>query len=276
MAPRATWKGFIKVSELTVPIALYAGATTSERLSFHIINRKTGNRVHREYVDEKTGKPVAREQQVKGYETGENKYVILEPEEIAEAVPDSDKALRIEAFIDYPDVDTVYLDKPYYLAPYDKLGSDAFAIIREGMKRKKVVALARAVLFRRVRTLLIRADDKGLVANTLNFDYEVRNANKVFEELPQVKIQGEMLELAKHIIGTMRGKFDPSKFDDRYEEALAELVRAKIEGRAIKAPKPPKETKVVSLLDALRQSAKAPKAAASRKESEPAKRKKAS
>ena len=257
MAPRATWKGYVKVAELSFPVALYAGATTSKRVSFHVLNRKTGNRVHRQYVDEETEKPVERDQQVKGYETGEGQYVILEPEEIAEVVPESDKTIRIEAFIDCPQIDTVYFDKPYYLTPPDGLLGEPFSVLREGMRRKKVAALARAVLFRRVRTLLIRAQGPGLVANTLNFDYEVRSAAEVFEDLPEMKISREMLDLAKHIIDTKAGHFDPRAFDDRYDQALAELVKAKMEGREIEAPKRPKETKVVNLMDALRRSAKA-------------------
>ena len=282
MAPRATWKGYVKVSELAFPVALYAGATTSKRVAFHILNRKTGNRVHRQYFDEETEKSVERDQQVKGYETGEGQYVVLQPEEIAAVVPDSDKTIRIEAFIPCPDVDTVYLDKPYFLAPTDGVLGESFAVLCEGMRRKKVAALGRAVLFRRVRALLLRPQGPGLVANTLNFNYEVRGADEVFDDLPELKIKGEMLDLAKHIIDTKAGEFDPRSFDDRYDQALAELVKAKLEGREIKPPKRPKETKVVDLMDALKRSAeasgKAPKKAAKktkRKAAEPERRRKA-
>lgn len=257
MAPRATWKGYLKVAELAVPVALYAGATASKRVSFHILNRATGHRVRRQYVDEVTGRPVEREQQVKGYRTGENEYLILQPEEIAEAVPESDKTLRIEAFISCPEVDTVYFDRPYFLAPSNAVSGESFAVLREGMKREKVAALARAVLFRRVRTLLIRAEGQGLVAHTLKFDYEVRPAAEIFDDIPEVKIEGEMLDLGKHIIDTKAGTFDPRAFDDRYDQALAELVKAKMEGREIKPPAPREEPKVASLMDALRRSAEA-------------------
>ncbi len=257
MAPRATWKGHLKLAELAFPVALYAGATTSTRVSFHILNRKTGNRVNRQYYDEETEEPVDREHQVKGYETADGQVVILQPEEIAEAVPESDKTIRIEAFLACRDVDTLYFDKPYFIAPPDGILGESFAVLREGMRRKKVAALGRAVLFRRVRTLMLRAQGPGLVANTLNFDYEVRSAAEAFDELPETKIQGEMLELAKHIIATKSGAFDPRAFDDRYDQAVAELVKAKIEGREIKRAAPPKDTKVTSLMDALRESAKA-------------------
>ncbi|ASY73264.1 Ku domain protein (plasmid) [Sinorhizobium fredii CCBAU 83666] len=180
---------------------------------------------------------------------------MLEPEEIAAAVPESDKTLSVSAFIACGDIDDVYFDKPYYLAPTKSHAEDAFALIREGMRKKKVAAIARAVLFRRVRTLLIRAYEDGLIATTLNFDYEVRSAKEAFDEVPDLKIEGEMLELAEHIIKTKRGKFDPANFDDRYEAALAELVKAKLEGKKIEPRKEPKREKVVDLMEALRQSA---------------------
>ena len=257
MTARAAWKGTIKLVELAFPVALYAAATTSKRISFHILNRETGNRVHREYVDEKTEAPVEKGDQVKGYETGTDQYIILDPEEIAEAVPESDKTLRIEAFIPCSAIETVYFDKPYFIAPADEMFSDSFAVLREGMRKKKVAALARTVLFRRMRTVMIRAQGLGLVAHTLNFDYEVRSAEEVFDDLPDFKVEGEMLDLAKHIIETKSGDFDPRDFDDRYDTAVGELVKAKIEGRKIKAPKPQKEEKVTSLMDAFRESAKA-------------------
>ncbi|APG94387.1 Ku protein [Sinorhizobium americanum] len=258
MAPRANWKGYLKVAEVSCPVALYTAASTSERIAFHTINRATGHRVHRQFVDSETGKPVEKDDQVKGYEVGSGDYVVLEPEEIAAAVPESDKTLSISAFIACGDIDNVYFDKPYYLAPTKSHAEDAFALIREGMRKKNVAAIARAVLFRRVRTLLIRAYEDGLIATTLNFDYEVRSAEEAFDDVPDLKIEGEMLELAEHIIKTKRGKFDPAKFDDRYEAALAELVKAKLEGKKIEPRKEPKLEKVVDLMEALRQSAGVP------------------
>ncbi|HVW92842.1 MAG TPA: Ku protein [Devosia sp.] len=256
MMPRANWKGVLKVAEVTCPVSLYTAASTSERIAFHILNRKTGNRVHREYVDEETGKPVEAADQVKGYETGAGDYIVLEPEEIAEAVPESDKTLDVEAFIGLEEVDDTYFDRPYYLAPSTPAAQEAFALLREGMRQQKVGAVARTVLFRRLRPVMITAHDSGLVATTLNFDYEVRSAAEAFRDIPDLKIEGEMLDLARHIISTKAGTFEPEKFDDRYEAALAELVRAKIEGRKIPAkPKPAPATKPNQLLEALRQSA---------------------
>lgn len=257
MATRALWKGHLSIGELNCAVALYAAVTTSDRVSFHIVNRKTGNRVRREYVDEETGKPVDRDDQVKGYETSKGNYVLLEPDEIAAAVPESDKTLAVESFVPCDEVDRVYFDKPYFVAPADDAAEEAFAVMREGMRKKQVVALARAVLFRRVRTLLIRPRGCGLLANTLNFDYEVRAADDAFDAVPELKIKGEMLDLAKHIIDTKSGTFDPSAFDDRYDAALAELVKAKAEGREIEKPKRKREGKVIDLMEALRESAAA-------------------
>ena len=254
---RAIWKGYLSIGELSCGIALHAAATTSERISFHIVNRKTGNRVRRDYVDEQSGEPVAREDQVKGYETAKGSYVVLEPQEIAAAVPESDKRLTVEHFIPCGEVDTASFDKPYFVTPADEGAEEAFALMREGLRRKKVAAVARAVLFRRVRTVMLRPRGCGLMANTLNFDYEVLPAEKAFADIPPMKIKREMLDLARHIIATKEGAFDPAAFDDRYDAALAELVKAKIEGREIRKPKRKAEGKVIDLMEALRESAAA-------------------
>ncbi|RGP35951.1 Ku protein [Pseudotabrizicola alkalilacus] len=256
MAPRANWKGILKVAEVSCPVALYTAASTSDRLAFHTINRATGNRVRREFVDAETGKPVAREDQVKGYEVSDGGHILLDPEDIAATVPESDKVLAIEAFLPCGEIDSVYFDKPYYLAPTDRSGQEAFGLIRDGMSAKNVAAIARTVLFRRMRTVLIRAHGPGLVATTLNFDYEVRSAEAAFKDIPTPKIATEMLDLARHIIETKMGKFDPAAFDDRYETALEELVRVKIEGGKIRPRAAEKREKVVDLMEALRASAK--------------------
>lgn len=260
MAPRANWKGYLKVGELSCQVALYTAASTSDRVSFHIINRATGNRVHRQMVDADTGKAVENEDIIKGYEISSGEYVFLEPDEVKAAVPEADKTLELEAFIPCDGVDTAYLDRPYYLAPADKPSAEIFALIRKGLEEKNVAALARTVLFRRLRTLLIRPGEQGLIASTLNYDYEVRPAKEIFSDIKNFKIDGEMLDLARHIIDTKRGEFDPTEFDDRYETALAELIRAKIEGRKLKKKVKAEPKKVSSLLDALRQSAGTPSA----------------
>ncbi|PYE87870.1 Ku protein [Phyllobacterium leguminum] len=253
--PRANWKGYLKIGELVCPVALYTAASKSERISLHMLNRETHHRLKRHYIDSETGKPVERDEQVKGYEIGKDEYLMLEPEEVAAAIPESNKTLTVSDFIPCNEIDDLYFDKPYYLAPADPRAGEAFVLIREGMREQNVAALAEAVLFRRVRMLLIRPEGVGLIATTLNFDYEVRSASEAFDEVPDMKIKGEMLDLARHIIGTKMGTFDPAEYEDRYEAALGELVKAKIEGRPIEAPKARPTAKVVDLMQALRESA---------------------
>lgn len=258
---RAQWKGFVKFGEVACGVALYTAASTSDRITFNTINTATGNRVNRVFVDSETEDPVPKEAQTKGFEIENGQYIIIDPEEVAATIPESNKTLEIEAFIPCSDIDDVYFDKPYYLTPSDRTGSDAFVALRDGMRKSNVAAIARTVLFRRMRTVLIRPHGKGLIATTLNFDYEVRSSKKAFEEMPKIKIEGEMLDLAKHIISTKKGEFDPATFDDRYEAALAELVKAKIEGKALPKRKKVEVSKPNDLLAALRQSAGMTKAA---------------
>lgn len=267
MAPRANWKGFLKIAELTCPVAIHTAASASNRISFNTVNRETGHGVRREYVDTQTGKPVPKEDQVKGYETAPGEYVLLEPEEVAAAVPQSDKTLTVDAFVKVQDIDDVFFDKPYFLAPDGRQGLEAYALIREGMREAGVAALAQTVLFRRLRTVLIRPFETGMIATTLHFDHEIRSAEEAFSDIAQMRIEGEMLKLAEHIIETKEGRFDPKSFEDRHDAALAELVRAKIEGRKVEIKKPKETAKVIDLMEALRQSAKgaAPQKAAAGK-----------
>lgn len=254
-AHRAQWKGHLKIGDLTCAVGLYTAASTSDRISFHMINEKTGNRLKREFIDGETEEVVERDQQAKGFETENGDYIMIDPEEVAAVVPDSDKMLEAEAFIPCSKIDDVYFDKPYYLVPVDDEAHEAFTTIRDALAKTDATAVARTVLFRRIRTVLIRPHGKGLIATTLNFDYEVRSSKEAFKDVKKVKVQGEMLDLAKHIIDTKKGEFDPAKTDDRYETALAALVKAKAEGKSLPKPKPIKVSKPNDLLKALRESA---------------------
>jgi len=266
MALRANWKGFLKIGEVVCPVALYTAASTSDRIVLHTVNRATGNRVRRVFVDNDTGAPVEREDQVKGYEVAQGDFIMLDPEEVAAVVPESDKTLTVQAFIRCDQIDDVYFDKPYYLAPTDRAAKEAFELIREGMRESEVAAVAQTVLFRRVRSLLIRPYGNGLLGTTLSYDYEVRSSKEAFKQIPDLSIKGEMLELAQHIIKTKYGKFDASTFDDRYESALADLVKAKLEGKKVVRRKQPARHVKGDLLAALRESAKvATKSALKRK-----------
>ena len=255
MSPRASWKGFLKVAELAVPVALYAAGSTSERIAPHTINRPTGHRVRREFVDAETGETVEWDDQVRGYEVAKDEYVAIEPEEIEAVIPHGDKTLSVSAFVDLADVDDLYFDKPYHLGPSDRSADDTFALVREGMRTAKVAAVAEAVLFRRVRTVLIRPFAMGLVASTLNYGYQVRSAAQAFSGISAKAISGEMLDLAVHIIKTKQGEFDPREFHDRYEDALAELVKLKLEGKPVPKRASPRSEAAVNLIQALRDSA---------------------
>lgn len=255
MAYRALWKGDLAVDDLVCGVALYAATSTADRVSFHIINRRTNHRVSRRMVDSDTGRTVQRDDIVKGYETSGGTSVILEPEEIASVVPRSDKTLDVTSFLGIEEIDPVFFEKPYFLMPADEDAVEAFQLIRSGMEKKKVGALARTVLFRRVRNLFIRPASEGMIATTLQFDYEVRAADQAFEGIPDIRIPREMLDLARHIIETKRGQFDPSEFEDRYDDALTELVKAKIEGRKPKQLPRRAASNVTDLMDALRRSA---------------------
>ena len=261
-APRANWRGFLQIGALSCAVGLFTAASTSERLRFNMINRATGNRMNRQFVDSVTGAVVDSADQIKGYEISEGRYLPFEDDEIAAVMPQSDKSLLLESFIPCDQVDTIYFDRPYYLAPSDKASEEVFALIREGLLASSTVGLARTVLFRRLRVLVIRPNpltdndrDRGMIATTLHYDYEVRRAAEVFDDLPAVQTSGEMIDLARHIIETKSGHFHPSEVTDRYEEALAALIRAKTEGRALPKAPAARTEKVVDLLEALRASA---------------------
>lgn len=255
MAPRANWKGTLKLGFLTCPVALYTAVGGGDEIHFNMVNRRTGHRLRRLFVDSETGEPVERDQQVKGYEVDAERYIVLTEEEIEAAIPDSTKTIEIEAFVPRDQVDRVAIDRPYYLAPTDAVGAEAFSVIRTACEKAGVVGIGRTVLFRRDRVLMLCPEGPGFLANLLHFEYEMRDEAQAFDDIPEFKITGEMLDLAKHIIGQKMGAFDPARFEDRYETALMELIRAKQRGETIKPAAAPKRGKVIDLLAALRESA---------------------
>ncbi|WP_425960556.1 Ku protein [Rhizobium nepotum] len=255
MNRRASWKGHLAFADFSCEIGLYSALTSSEKISFNIVNRKTGHRVERQYVDSDTGEAVDREDQVKGYELDNGDHIVIEGDEIATLMPENDKIIRVRHFLGRDEIDKLYFDKPYYLAPTQEGGEEALTLLAKAMDDEKVVALGEAVLFRRNRVVLIRPSGKALVATTLNFGYEVRSQTTVFKSIPDIQFDDEMLELAGHIIEKRAGTFDPAEYTDRYNEALAELVKAKIEGREIRKTPPRKEDNVIDLKEALRRSA---------------------
>jgi len=260
MAPRPNWKGYLKLSLVSCPVALYPASTTSERVSFRTLNRATGNRVRRQFVDERTGDPVETDGQAKGYEVAKGEFILLEDDELKAVQLESDRTIDIERFVPRAEIDPLYFDTPYFLAPNDRVGEEAFAVIREAMRSEKVVGLARVVLYRRERVLMLEPSGKGLVATTLRYANEVNAVDAYFEDIPNVDIPKEMLELAKHIIEKMRGKFEPDAFEDRYENALIELIRSKQAGRPVKPQPTHRQANVINLMDALRRSVEGEKA----------------
>ena len=255
MAPRAYWKGYLKLSLVSCPIALYPAASSSERVSFNRINKKTGNRLRQQLIDSETGDPVEREDVGRGYEIGKGQYLQVEDDEIEKIQIESTHTVDINGFVPRTEIDDRYLDSCYYIAPTDQVGQEAFAVIRDTIRDKKMVALARIVLTRREHVLMLEAFDKGLLGTTLRYQYEVRDQAAYFEDVPDLKLPAEMKELAAHIVDSKATHFDPSKFEDHYENALIELLRAKQAGRKVEPPKEDRAPqRVINLMDALRAS----------------------
>jgi DNA end-binding protein Ku len=279
MAPRPNWKGYLKLSLVSCPIALYPAASGSERVSFRQINKKTGNRLKQQLVDSETGEPVEREDKGRGYEIGKNEFIPIEDEELEAIKIESTHTIDIDSFVPNAQIDKRYYASPYYIVPTDKVGQDAFAVIREAMRGKEMVALGRVVISKREHVIALEPYEKGLLGTTLRYPYEVRNAADYFEDIEDVKIPAEMLKLAEHILDSKAKDFDPSTFVDRYETALVDLLNKKRAGITPKeAPGTHSDPRVINLMDALRKSIegetpKKPAAAASKRR--PATRKRA-
>ncbi|PZU90250.1 MAG: Ku protein [Chelatococcus sp.] len=260
MARRPAWKGYLKLSLVSCAVELTGATSQSEKVQFRIINRKTGNTVRRQYVDGVTGKPVADEDEVKGYEVGEDEYLLIEEDEIEAVQIDSSHTLSVESFVDRADIPQIYFDTPYYVTPSDQASEEAFTVIRDAMAKQGKAGLARIVLYRRERPAMIEPFERGLLLTTLRYDKSVRKPEEVFDGLPKLKPDGELIELATHIIDKKQATFDPSGFEDRYEEALLDLIESKRKGG-----KPPvvqsaeRPQNVVNLFDALKKSLAAEK-----------------
>ncbi|MGX7741339.1 non-homologous end joining protein Ku [Rhodopseudomonas parapalustris] len=253
--PRAYWKGTLKLSLVTCPVALYPATTSGEKTRFHMINAATGNRLKQQMIDEDTGEVVEKEQKTRGYEVRKGKYIAIDKDELEAVQIESTHTIDIDSFVPAEEIDQRYLDRPYYIVPDGKAGIDAFAVIRDAMKDKDRVALGRIVLTNREHVLAIEPLGKGLLATTLRYPYELRDADEYFEGIKSPKISKDMIELAGHILETKAAHFDPKKFKDEYETALKALVKRKASGKSIKLTEPEdKESNVVSLMDALKQS----------------------
>jgi Ku protein len=262
MAPRAYWKGSLKLSLVSCPVVLYPASTSVEKIRFHMINRETGNRLKQQMVDAETGDVVEAEQKGRGYELAKNKYVEIEPEELEAVQIESTHTIDIDSFVPREEIDRRYLNHPYYIAPDGMAAVDAFAVIRDAMKDQDRVALARIVLTNREHIIAIEPLGKGLLGTTLRFSYELRDESEFFEDIKSPKITKDMVELASHILASKAAHFDPSKFKDDYETALKALVKRKASGKTIKVAEPEQRpNNVINLMDALKQSLKGKSAA---------------
>jgi DNA end-binding protein Ku len=252
---RPYWKGYLKLSLVSCPIALYTGTSSTERVSFRQINKKTGNRLRQQLVDEITREPIVPEDKGRGYEYAKNAYIPVDDDELDAIAIESNHTIEIDSFVPREQIDERYLDSPYYIAPNDQVGQEAFAVIREAMRGKGMVALGRVVLAKRERVIMIEPWDKGLMGTTLRYPYEIRDAREYFDEIPNVQLEPDMLKLAENILQSKATDFDPSQFVDHYEEAVVDMLKKKQAGMPVSrdhvAPTP---QNVVNLMDALRRS----------------------
>jgi len=262
MAPRPVWKGYLKLSLVSCSVAMYTATSTSSRTRLNIINRETGNRIRNQAIDSETGDVVENEDKVKGYED-RGKYVLLEEDELDEVALESTHTIDVDQFVPREAVDEIYLDESFYLVPNEEVAYEAFAVIREAMRKKGWVGLGRVVTHRRERLLMLRSRGKGILATALRYKDEVRDQDDYFDDVPDVKVPADMVKLAEHILEQKKGHFDPGKFEDRYEDALQALIKAKRAGKEPQAAPTPKPSNVINLMDALRRSVKGDKGGAS-------------
>ena len=253
--PRAYWKGYLKLSLVSCPIALYPATTLAEKTHFHQINKRTGNRLQQQMVDSETGRVVDKEHKGRGYELSKGRYVEVEEEELEAVQLESTHTIDIDEFVPQEEIDERYLDRPYYIAPDGKIGADAFAVIRDAMKKKDKVALGRIVLTNREHVIMLKPLGKGLLGTTLRYPYQLRDEKSYFKAIPTPRVTKEMVDLAAHILDAKTSKFDPDKFEDKYETALKKLIKRKAAGKTIEVPEREEPTREAgNLMDALRQS----------------------
>ncbi|UPJ81105.1 Ku protein [Bradyrhizobium sp. 183] len=254
MAPRANWKGFLRLSLVTCPVALYPATSESEKISFNQLNRQTGHRIKYLKVDADTGDEVPNQDIVKGYQLEKDQFIEVSKEELEEIALESTRTIEIDEFVDKTDIDPRYLIRPYYIRPDGKVGHDAFAVIRETIREMDKVAIGRVVLTNREHIIALEPMDKGLVGTLLRYPYEVRSEQEYFDEIQDVKVTKDMLDLARHIVNQKAGRFEPERFEDHYETALIELINQKRAGNPITPRDKPAATNVVNLMEALRRS----------------------
>jgi DNA end-binding protein Ku len=257
MAPRSFWKGYLKLSLVTCPVAMTPATSESDRVRFHTLNRATGNRVVSHYVDAVSGKPVDEDDEVKGYERGENEYVMLEDDELDAVALGSTRTIDIDMFVPKESIEWIWYDTPHYLTPNDPVGEEAFSVIREAMAATRTVGISRLVLYRRERAVMLEPRDRGIVLWTLRYGDEVRDQKDYFVGIKTEKLEKGMVDLVSELIDKKTGPWDPAMLGDPVQASLLKLITAKKKGKrsAPKKSQPePKATNVVSIMDALRKS----------------------
>jgi DNA end-binding protein Ku len=254
MAPRAYWKGYLRLSLVQCPIAIYPAATEREKIRFHLINKRTGRRIRYLKVDAETGEVVNDDDIVKAYEISKGKYIELTDDELEAVALKSRHTIEIDEFVPKKEVDDLYHLRPYYIAPEGDVGKDAFVVIRDAIARMDRVALGRVVLTSREHVIALEPRDKGLMGMLLRYPYELVDPKDIFADVPDIKIPDDMFALAEHIIKMKSGHFHPENFEDHYENALKELIRKKQKGERIEPERLTQPTNVVNLMDALRRS----------------------
>jgi DNA end-binding protein Ku len=254
MAPRANWKGFLRLSLVTCPVALFPATSDAEKISFNQISRNTGHRIKYLKVDAETGEEVAADDIMKGYKVDTDSYIEITKDELDAIALESTRTIEIDQFVPKSEIDDLYLVRPYYIVPDGKVGHDAYAVIRETIRAMDKVALARVVLTNREHVIALEARDNGLMGMLLRYPYEVRDAADYFDDIQDVKITKDMLDLAKHIVEQKSSHFAPDTFEDHYEAALTELLNKKMSGQPIAEKVRPRGDNVVDLMDALRKS----------------------
>lgn len=254
MATRPTWQGHLRLSLVSCPVALYTATSRGGEVHFNMLHKETHNRIRMIPTDPDKG-PVERSEIVKGYEIEKGRYVVVTDEEIKAVKLETTRTLDIERFVDEADIDRLYWNDPYFLTPDGEMAVEAFAVIRESMKKARKVALGRLVMHQRERLMALEAHEKGILAYTIRNNREVRDAEEIFAHIPAKKAPPKMVEIAAKIIDQLEGPFDPSDFNDRYEDALRKLIKEKEKsgGRKVSAPEP-QEAEVIDLMEALRKS----------------------
>ena len=255
LSARPMWQGSLRLSLVSCPVALYGATSRSSDISFHLLNPETNNRIRMIPTDPDTG-PVERADLVKGYEISKNHYVVLTTEELNAVKLESTKTIEIERFVDEKDIDRLYWNDPYYLLPNDKGGIEAYTVIRDALAETGRIALGRVVMHTRERLVALEARDKGIIAYTLRMGDEVVQPKDAFADIPASKPNKQMIEIARKIIEQQEGDFEPDKFEDRYENALRDLIRRKQKGEKLVTAEPVDNDNVIDLMEALKKSLK--------------------